>query len=216
MLMLGKIAGKKRRGWDDYIASKLNGHEFEQTLGDGEGQGTLACYTVHGVPKGWTQLSDWTTAWEKSLFPVMYLFRKKLKVAHSCLTLCNPMDCTVHGILRARILKVGSLSPLQGIFPTQGSNPGLLHCRQIHHQLSHKGSPRLREWVAYPFSSGSSQTRNWTRVSCNAGRFFTSWSIRVKSKLTKKPKVNHNAMTRLTEKVVEMVVSDFRVLVSDC
>ena len=35
---------------------------------------------------------------------------------------------------------VGSLSLLQGIFPTQGSNPGLLHCRQILYQLSHKGS----------------------------------------------------------------------------
>ena len=36
---------------------------------------------------------------------------------------------------------VGSLSLLQGIFPTQGSNPGLPHCRQILYQLSHKGSP---------------------------------------------------------------------------
>ena len=36
---------------------------------------------------------------------------------------------------------VGSLSLFQGIFPTQGSNPGLPHCRQILHQLSHKGSP---------------------------------------------------------------------------
>ena len=50
---------------------------------------------------------------------------------------------------------VGSLSLLQGIFPTQGSNPGLPHCRQILYQLSHKGSPRILEWVAYPFSSGS-------------------------------------------------------------
>ena len=36
---------------------------------------------------------------------------------------------------------VGSLSLLQGIFPTQGSNPGLSHCRWILYQLSHKGSP---------------------------------------------------------------------------
>ena len=47
---------------------------------------------------------------------------------------------------------VGILSLLQGIFPTQGSNPGLLHCRWILYQLSHKGSPRILEWVAYPFS----------------------------------------------------------------
>ena len=37
---------------------------------------------------------------------------------------------------------VGSLSLLQGIFPTPGSNPGLLHCRQILYQLIHKGSPQ--------------------------------------------------------------------------
>ena len=35
---------------------------------------------------------------------------------------------------------VGSLSFLQGIFPTQGSNPGLLDCRQILYQLSYQGS----------------------------------------------------------------------------
>ena len=56
---------------------------------------------------------------------------------------------------------VGSLSLLQGIFLTQGSNPGLRHCRQILYQLSHKGSPRMLEWVAFPFSSRSSQPRNW-------------------------------------------------------
>ena len=49
---------------------------------------------------------------------------------------------------------VGSLSLLQGVFPTQELNPGLRHCRQIVYQLSHKGSPRGLEWVAYPFSSG--------------------------------------------------------------
>ena len=45
---------------------------------------------------------------------------------------------------------VGSLSLLQGIFSTQGSNSGLLHCRQTLYWLSHKGSPRILEWVAYP------------------------------------------------------------------
>ena len=57
---------------------------------------------------------------------------------------------------------VGSLSPLQGIFLTQGSNPGLPYCRCILYQLSHKGSPRILEWVAYPFSSGSFQPRSGT------------------------------------------------------
>ena len=60
-----------------------------------------------------------------------------VKVAQSCLTLCDPMDYTVHGILQARIL----------------------------------------QWVAVS-SRGSSQTRDWTQVSCTAGRFFTSWATR--------------------------------------
>ena len=77
-----------------------------------------------------------------------------------------------------RILEWVSLSLLQWIFPTQGLNPGLLYCRQILYQLSHQGSPRILEWVAYPFSRGSSWPRNRTGVSCIAGRFFTSWAMR--------------------------------------
>ena len=72
---------------------------------------------------------------------------------------------------------VDNLSLLQGIFPTKGSNPGLPHCRQILYQLSHKGSPRILEWVAYLFSSGSSRPRNQTQVSCIASGFFTNWAM---------------------------------------
>ena len=68
---------------------------------------------------------------------------------------------------------VGSLSLVQGIFPTQGLNPDLPHCRWIFYQLSYKGSPRILEWVAYPFSRESSQPRNQTGVSFIAGGFFT-------------------------------------------
>ena len=63
----------------------------------------------------------------------------KVKLTQLCPTLCDPMDYTVHGILQARILEC-SLSLLQTIFPTQGSNSGLPHCRRILYQLSHKGS----------------------------------------------------------------------------
>ena len=61
-----------------------------------------------------------------------------MKVAQSYLTLCNPIDYAVHGILQARIL----------------------------------------EWVAYPFSSGSSQPRDQTQVTRIARGFFTSWATR--------------------------------------
>ena len=62
--------------------------------------------------------------------------------AQSCLTLCNPINCSppsssIHGILQARTL----------------------------------------EWIAIPFSRGSSQPRDWTRVFCIAGRFFTVWAF---------------------------------------
>ena len=67
-------------------------------------------------------------------------------VTWSCPTLCDPMDCSpsgsfVHGILQARILEGVAIPFFRGIFPTQGSNLGLLHCRQILYHLSHQGSP---------------------------------------------------------------------------
>ena len=74
--------------------------------------------------------------------------KSRMLVSQSCLTLCELMDCnppdsSVHGILQARILQasMGSHSLLQGIFLTQGWNPGLLHCRWILYQLSYQGSP---------------------------------------------------------------------------
>ena len=73
---------------------------------------------------------------------------------------------------------VVSHSLLHGIFPSQGPNSGLPHCRRILYQLSHQRSPRILEWVAYPFFNRSSCPRNRTRVSCIAGRFFTSWATK--------------------------------------
>ena len=67
---------------------------------------------------------------------------KKVKVK-SCLTLCDPMDCSlagssVHGDSTGKKPGGGCHSLLQGIFPIQGWNPGLLHCRQILYLLSHQ------------------------------------------------------------------------------
>ena len=73
----------------------------------------------------------------KDIFFKDYYFdyeRSEVKVAQSCPTLCNPIDCKAHGILQARIL----------------------------------------EWVAFPFSRGSSQPRDQTLVSHIAGGFFTA------------------------------------------
>ena len=73
---------------------------------------------------------------------------------------------------------VGGLSLHQGIFPTQGLYPGLLHCRRILYQRSHQGSPRTLEWTAYAFSCRFSQPRNWTRIPCISDGFFTNWAVR--------------------------------------
>ena len=83
-------------------------------------------------------------------------------------TLCSPWNSP------GQNTRVGSLSLLQEISPTQGLNPGLPHHRWNLYQLSHKGSPRILEWVAFPFSRGSSQPKDQTQVSHIAGRFFTS------------------------------------------
>ena len=72
----------------------------------------------------------------------------KVEVTQSCPTLCDHMHYTVHEF-SSQNTGVGSLSLLQWIFPTQGSNPGLLHCMWILYQLSCEGSPRILKWVAY-------------------------------------------------------------------
>jgi len=83
-------------------------------------------------------------------------------------TLCDPMDCnlpgsSVHGDSPSKNTGVGCHALLQGIFPTQGLNPGLLRCGRILYHLSHQGSPRNLEWVAYPFSKGACWSRNRIR-----------------------------------------------------
>ena len=70
---LGKIEGRRRRKrqrmrWLDGITI-INGHGFEQALGDGEGQGSLAA-AVHGLTKSWTWLRHWTTTITKSFHDV--------------------------------------------------------------------------------------------------------------------------------------------------
>ena len=69
-------------------------------------------------------------------------------IAQLCPTLCDPMDCSrpgssVHGDSLGKNTGVGCHALLQGIFPTQGLNPGLPHCKQIIYQLSYQGNPYL-------------------------------------------------------------------------
>ena len=71
----------------------------------------------------------------------------------------------------------GLSCPSPGDLPNPGSSLGLVHCRWILYCLSQQGSPRILEWVAYPFSRGSCWPRNQTRVSCIAGGLFTNLKI---------------------------------------
>ena len=73
-------------------------------------------------------------------------------VAQLCLTLCDTMDCSVpgssvHGDSPGKNIRVCCHALLQGIFPTQGLNPGLLHCRWILYHLGHQGSPQFRSFL---------------------------------------------------------------------
>ena len=77
--------------------------------------------------------------------PDLRLLDGEGEAAQSCLTLCYPVDysppgSSVHGFLQARILEWVAI-PFSREFPTQESNPRLLHRSQILYLLSHQGSP---------------------------------------------------------------------------
>ena len=153
-------------GWHHW----LNGHEFEQAPGIGDGQGSLACWSPWDRKDSDTiEWLNWTEALEESSESESHSVVSDSLQLHA---LYSPWNSP------GQNTGVGSLSLLQGIFPIQGSNLGLPHCRWILYQLSHKGSPRILEWMAYLFSSGSCWPRNQTRVSSIAGGFFTNWAIR--------------------------------------
>ena len=93
-------------------------------------------YIVHGVAKSQTQLSNF----KKKKNYVLWL------VTQSCLTLCDPLDCSppgssVHGDSPGKNTGECCHALLQGIVPTQGLNLVLLHCRQILCHLDHWESP---------------------------------------------------------------------------
>ena len=98
-------------------------------------------------------------------------------VAPLCLTLCNPVDCSppgtsVHGDAPGKNTGVTCHVLLQGIFPTQRLNPGLLHYRWIRYHLSHHGNPLILEWVANPFLQGIFPTQELNQGLLPCTRFW--------------------------------------------
>ena len=111
----------------------LNGRKFEQTLGDGEGQGNLVCCSPWGH-KEWIQQSNRITKQAKSL--------------QQCPTLCNPKECSppgcsVHGILQARTLEWLAMPSSRGSSRPRGQNYllGLLHWQVGSLPLAPAGKP---------------------------------------------------------------------------
>ena len=162
------------------------------TLCDPVDSSPLGC-SVHGISQA--RILEWVaisfsrgSSWPRDKTHVSWLAGgfftteppekpPQMKLAQSCLTLCDPMDYTVHGILQARILEWVAIS-----FSRESSQP------RDWIQVSHIAggffiSWATREaqeywWVAYPFSSGFSWLRNRTGVSCIAYGFFTNWDIK--------------------------------------
>ena len=136
-LRWGRRLGKKQRR--DFIPSDCTQQEVYLSLWEYRTQESV--YQTHGSPPRPQGLNPHlpqlcTYYWCAVLF----------LVAQSCPTLCNPMDCSlpgfsVHRDSPGKIIGVGCHALLQGIFPTQGSNLGLPHGRQILYCLSHRGSP---------------------------------------------------------------------------
>ena len=102
-------------------------------------------------------------------------------VAQLCPNLCNPMEPTrllcLWGFSRQEYWS-GLPCPAPGDLPNPRFEPRSPTLQWILYYLSHKESPRILEWIAYPFSRGTSWSRNQTGVSCIAGGFFTSWATR--------------------------------------
>ena len=126
-------------GWHD----RLDGHKCGQAPGVGwwTGRpGVLQSMGLQRVGHNWATELNWT---ERLVLDRDFVENAMCLVTQSCPTLCDPMDCSppgcsVHGDSPGKDTGVSCHALLQGIFPIQGLNPGLLHCRQILYQLSHQ------------------------------------------------------------------------------
>ena len=125
---------------------KGNGHPLQCSCLENPRDGGAWWAAIYGVAQSWTQLKRLSSSSSGSLFNRMKVKWKLKSLSHVRLfetpwTIVYSMD----GLYSpwnspGQNTGVGSLSLLQGIFPTQGSNPDLPHCSQIFYQLSHKGS----------------------------------------------------------------------------
>ena len=138
----------KGHPWLSLVLTSFSFHKFLENLLEALG---LSPMKRHRCPctQGWAILESqapWSQPVHGAQGKNFCTVRAVCLIVQSCRTLCKPMDCSppgssVHGILQARILENTVHFLLQEIFPTQGSNLGLLHYRQILYHLSYQGSP---------------------------------------------------------------------------
>ena len=128
--------------WPGFVFSMLETVWFNRVFG-------LELWSLNG---GMTSMCSHFVECSLQIFHLTVPAVLAVSVTQSCLTLCDPMDCSPPG------------SSVHGIFKA-----------------------RIPEWVSIPFSRGSSPPRDWTQVSCTAGRLFTVWDTRSLSTLQRRP-----------------------------
>ena len=174
------------RGWDGWMASQLDGHEFEQALEVGDGQGSLACCSPWGcmqrVRHDWTTQLNWThqchlhitlfIACIRQCICLLGIERMKQEGCYFALRCPYCMPC-------AHVLscfsRVQLFATLWTVARQASLSMGILQARTL-------------EWVAMPFCRGSSQPRDRTHISMSpalVGGFFntsTTWEALVRTK----------------------------------
>ena len=159
-LMLGKIEGRKRRGQQ---RMRLYGHEFEQSQGDGEGWRSWHA-AAHGVAKSQTRLCDWTTIADYNTVFVSGVLQNEPTHTHPLVftflshigsyRVLSRLPCTIQYLLFSHSVMSDSLWP-NGLQPTR-----LLCPRDF--------SGKNTGVVTIFCSTGPSQPRNWTCISCKS------------------------------------------------
>ena len=179
-------------GWHHW----LNGRESEWTPGDGDGQGGLVCCDSWGCKESDTTELNWSNLADLALHLCIRKRKKESEVAQSCPTLCEPMDCSlqrssVHEIFQARVLEWVAISfsflykdgvpSLLSCFSSVQSCPTLcnpMNCSLPGSSVHEIFQARVLEWAAISYSTGFSQPRDQTQVSCIADSHFTVWATR--------------------------------------